>query len=167
MSAALPLRTQGVGHGHTELPPGAAPPHAFGRGLRWLGSDVPARNASCRLAVGHSSKPPGRAVGWIFGRWERCGSGPFGTRRHPETWGSAQCVKRRAPGQSSSIAGSDGECAACPSGRCTVHRVGCGGCEVRSSGQLLLPRLDLDGLGRLMSICVARWPQTEREGHAA
>jgi hypothetical protein len=48
--------------------------------------------------------------------------------------GSVQRVKRCAPGQSSFIAGSHGECAMCPYGRCTVRRVGRSGREVRSSG---------------------------------
>jgi hypothetical protein len=103
---------------------------ASGRGSRWLGSDVPPRNPSRRTAVGRSLKPPGRAAGWIFGHWGRCRSGPCGIHRRPETWESVQRVRHHAPGQSSSVAGSHGECAVCPCGRCTVHRVGRGGREV-------------------------------------
>jgi hypothetical protein len=92
------------------------------------------RNPSRQLAVGRSPKPLGRAAGWIFGHWERCGSGPCGTRRRSEMWGSARRVKHRAPVRFYSIAGSHGECAVRPYGRCTVRRVGRGGREVRSSG---------------------------------
>jgi hypothetical protein len=131
----LPLRTQGVDRGHTEVPPGAAHPPASGPGSRSLGSDAPPRNPSRRLAVGRSPKPPGRATGWIFGCWERCRSGPSGTHCHPETWELVHHVRRHAPSRSSSVAGSHGECAACPCGRCMAHLVGHDGREFRPSGR--------------------------------
>jgi hypothetical protein len=114
---------------------GTALPPASGRGSRWLGSDVPPRNPSHRPAVDRLLKPPRRAAGWIFDHWERCGSGPSGTRRRAETWGSVRHVKHHAPGQSSSVASNHEGCSACPYGRCTVRRVGRDGCEVRSSGR--------------------------------
>jgi hypothetical protein len=47
-------------------------------------------------------------------------------------------MRRRAPGQYSSIAGSHGECAVHPCGRCTVRRVGRDGREVRSPGHKIV-----------------------------
>jgi hypothetical protein len=120
------------------VPPSAAPPPASERSSRWLGSDAPPQNPSRRSAVGRSLKPPGRAAGWIFGCWGRCGSGPSGTRHHPEMWEPVQRMRHHAPGRSSSAAGSHRECVVRPCGRCTTHLVGCDGREFRPSGRQLI-----------------------------
>jgi hypothetical protein len=65
----------------------------------------------------------------------RCGSGPSGIHRRPKTWESMQCVRCRAPGQSSSVAGSNGKCVVRSRGRCTVRLVGRDGREFRPSGR--------------------------------
>jgi hypothetical protein len=39
--------------------------------------------------------------------------------------------------------------------------------DIQVAKWLPSPRLDLDGLGRLTSVCIAGWPQTKREGLAA
>jgi hypothetical protein len=138
MSVALPLQTRGVGRRHTRVPLGATPLPASGRGSRSLGSDVPPRNPSRRPVVGRSPKPPGRAARWIFGRWGRCRSGPSGTCHRPETWEPVQRVRLHAPGRSSLVADSHGECAACPCGRCTTCLVGRDGREFRPSGRQMV-----------------------------
>jgi hypothetical protein len=84
--------------------------------------------------AGRSPKPPGCVAGWIFGRSGRCGSRPSRIRRHPNTWESVQRVRHCAPGQSSFVAGSHGECVVRPCGRCTVQLVDRYGREVQPLG---------------------------------
>jgi hypothetical protein len=120
---------------HTGVPPGAAPLPTSGHGSCWLGSDASPRNPSRRPSVGHSLKPVGRTAGWISGRWGRCGSGPSGTCRRPETWEPVQRMRHRAPGRSSSVVGSHGECVVRPCGRCKVRLAGRDRRELRPSGR--------------------------------
>jgi hypothetical protein len=149
------------------VPPGAAPPPAFGHGSHWLGSDTPPRNLSCRPMVGRSLKPPGRAAGWISDRWGRCGSEPSGTCRRPETWEPVQRLRRRAPGGSSFVAGSHGECVVCPYGRCTTRLAGRNEREFRPSGRQMVTVAQIgSGPTSLPDERTRRWMAANRKGRS-
>jgi hypothetical protein len=148
-------------------PPGVAPPRACGRGSHWLGSDAPPQNPSRRPAVGRSLKPPGRGAGWISGRWGRCGSGPSGTRRRPETWEPVQRVKHCALGRSSSVASSHGERVMRPCGRCTACLVGHDGREFRPRGRQMVVVTQIGfGSTSLHVECTCRWEAANRRGRS-
>jgi hypothetical protein len=133
MSATLPLRTQGVGRERTEVPPGCSSTHLWAR----FALDLIRRASSESVSPTHggsfaeTTKTRRRVDLWSLGETR---IRTFWNSR-PETWGSAHCVTRHAPGQSSSVACSHRGCVVHPYGRCMARRVGHGGREARSSGR--------------------------------